>query len=257
MLNERILLLFSRKPDETNYAESKTKYTIGTALNILISSFGLGFYQDIKDKIILDFGCGSGFQVIAMALKGAKFVVGVDIREEVFKEGINLAKKHKVSNKVKFLIKITDEFFEYFDIIISQNSFEHYSDPKGVMRLWKKALKPKGKIYITFGPPWYAPYGAHMHFFTKIPWVNLFFSESTVMKVRSYFRSDGAKRYEEVEGGLNKMTVRKFEKIIKNSGLAAEYINYHAVKKIKFLTKIPIIRELFINHIDCILIKNK
>ena len=257
MLSEKILLMFSRKPDESDYKESKVEYTIDNALDILISAFGSHFLQDIKNKAVLDFGCGSGFQVVAMALKGATFVVGVDIREEVFKEGINLAKKHKVSNKVKFLTKITDEFFEYFDIIISQNSFEHYSDPEGIVELWKRLLKLKGKIYITFGPPWYAPYGAHMHFFTKIPWVNLFFSESTVMRVRTYFRSDGAKRYEEIEGGLNKMTVRKFEKIIKNSGLAAEYINYHAVKKIKFLTKIPIIRELFINHIDCILIKNK
>ncbi|RLI00266.1 hypothetical protein DRO38_06810 [Candidatus Bathyarchaeota archaeon] len=54
MFSEKILLMFSRKPDESDYKESKVEYTIGTALNILISSFGLGFYQDIKDKIILN-----------------------------------------------------------------------------------------------------------------------------------------------------------------------------------------------------------
>lgn len=39
-------------------------------------------------------------------------------------------------------------------------------------------------LLITFGCPWLSPYGSHMHFFTKMPWINVFFSETTVMRVR-------------------------------------------------------------------------
>jgi len=255
MVGDKILLMFSRKLDKSIYDKPKLKYTIEESLNVLTSAFGLNFLDDISRKKILDFGCGFGYQVVAMALKGADFVVGVDIREKAILGGIDLAKIHGVYEKVQFLKEIKNNYQEYFDLIISQNSFEHYPDPDSILKLWWNVLKYKGKVYLTFGPPWYAPYGAHTYFFTKIPWTNIFFRETKVMKVRSYFISDGAKRYEEVEGGLNKMTVRRFEKIIRNSRFTIKYINYHAVKKIKIMTKIPVIREFFINQIDCILIK--
>lgn len=255
MIGERILLMLSRNPKDLDYVASKGEYSIDNALDLLTLAFGSEFCKDIAGKTILDFGCGWGYQVIAMALKGASFVVGVDVREEFCSQGIKLAREFGVYQKVEFITKIEDNLYEHFDLIISQNSFEHYGDPHGVMILWKKILKPKGKIYIVFGPPWYAPYGSHMHFFTKIPWLNLLFRESTVMKVRSHFRSDGAKRYEEVEGGLNKMSINKFEQIIREPGLRIRYINYHAVKGIRFLTKLPYLRELFVNHVGCILVK--
>jgi len=253
MFSEKILLLFSNTHCEPDYTELKIN-TIEEGLQVLISTFSPIFLEDIKNKIILDFGCGTGFQVVIMALNGAKFVFGVDIREKVLAEGINLAKKHNAYNSVEFLTEIGNNFSGHFDIILSQNSFEHYKNPDAVLKLWKRILKPKGKIYMTFGPPWYAPYGSHTHFFTKLPWVNLFFSESIVMKVRKNFRSDGATRYEEVEGGLNKMSVKKFETLIDKSGFTAEDVNYSGVKNMKFLTKLPIIRELFTNHISCIIV---
>lgn len=255
MICEKILLNFSRKPEEPDYDEVQVRHITNDSLSTLLSGFGPDFLKDIVGKTILDFGCGSGQQVTDLSLKGANLVIGVDMREKVLKQGVDLAREKGVYEKVKFITNIKDEFNEFFDIIISQNSFEHYSNPSDVITLWKKLLNPNGKIYITFGPPWHAPYGAHTFFFTKLPWVNLLFKESTVMKVRSCFRTDGAKHYEDVEGGLNKMTVKRFEKIIAESDLNISYVNYRAVKKMKFLTRIPFFRELFVNHIDCILIK--
>ena len=75
------------------------------------------------------------------------------------------------------------------------------------------------------------------------------------MKVRSLYRNDGAKRYEDVESGLNKMSVSKFERLIKTSSLEVVYKRYECVKKMNFLSKIPILRELFINHVSVILRK--
>ena len=251
MLGDKILLILSRKPHEPDCFESNQKYSIDNGLDKLVSTFGVSFLEEIRNKTILDYGCGAGYQVVAMALKGAKSVVGLEVRNDLFKEGINLSREYHVESKVKFSTCL--DYRQKYDIIISQNSFEHYDDPCAILEEWKKLLKKGGKIYVTFGPPWYAPYGSHMHFFTRLPWVNILFAERTVMKVRSRFRADGATRYQDVDRGLNKTTVKKFERLIKNSEFKTDYLNYTAVKNINILAKIPYLRELFINNIDCIL----
>lgn len=119
----------------------------------------------------------------------------------------------------------------------------------------KSALNQNGMIFITFGPPWLAPYGSHTQFFTPLPWVNILFSENTVMRVRNNFRNDGAKRYADAEGGLNKMTISGFERIIARSCMKMQYRRYDSLKRLNLLGHLPIVRELFINQVNCILRK--
>lgn len=140
-----------------------------------------------------------------------------------------------------------------FDFVISQNSFEHFSDPVATLDEMASLLSQTGELLISFGPPWFAPYGSHMHFFCKLPWINLLFPEKTVMNVRGRFRNDGARTYEEVESGLNRMTVRKFEAIALHSGLNITYRDYECVKGIQLFARIPLLRELFINHITAVM----
>jgi hypothetical protein len=94
-----------------------------------------------------------------------------------------------------------------------------------------------------------------MHFFCKVPWINLLFPEKVVMRARSHFRSDGATTYEEVESGLNKMSVGKFESIINSCNLMPIYRKYECVKGINWLSKVPSMRELFINYVTVVLSK--
>jgi predicted RNA methylase len=44
---------------------------------------GPGLFEKTRDKTVIDFGCGYGDQTIELAKRGAKLVIGVDIREEV------------------------------------------------------------------------------------------------------------------------------------------------------------------------------
>jgi hypothetical protein len=46
-----------------------------------------------------------------------------------------------------------------------------------------------------------------MHSFTKAPSIQFVFSEATIMNVRRLYRSDGTRRFAEVEGGLNQVGV--------------------------------------------------
>ena len=142
-----------------------------------------------------------------------------------------------------------------FDVVISQNAFEHFGDPEQILNEMNSLLKDSGIVLLTFGPPWLAPYGSHMHFFCKVPWINILFSEKTVMKVRSNFRNDGAVRYEEVESGLNRMTVTRFENIVSSNNMKLITKNYECIKGMNWLAKLPLLRELFINHISAVLCK--
>jgi len=94
-----------------------------------------------------------------------------------------------------------------------------------------------------------------MRFFCRLPWLNILFPEATIMKVRARFRDDGATRYEDVESGLNRMTVGRFERIVASSALQIEMRDYRCVRNINALAGIPYLRELFINNVSVILSK--
>jgi SAM-dependent methyltransferase len=55
------------------------------------------------------------------------------------------------------------------DVIVSQNSFEHFLDAGEILAELRAALAPGGKLFVTFAPPWYAPWGAHMGIFCRAP----------------------------------------------------------------------------------------
>lgn len=248
-LGERVLLRLSREPGSVDY-EGVEPFEPATALELLLRVFP-DFSSRVRGKKILDFGCGTGLQSVALVQAGAASVLGLDTNQNTLARASDYAAKASVSTRLMFASTLEPEHRGQFDLVISQNSMEHFPDPAAALETMKSALNPTGRIFITFGAPWYAPYGSHMQFFTKVPWVNLLFSEHTVMSVRSRFRNDGATHYEEVESGLCKMTVGKFERLIADNGLKADYVRYDCVKRLGVLKVVPTIRELFINNISC------
>jgi len=249
---EKLLLLMSGKPKVSDCQSTEEDWNLDNALSTLSKVFP-DFLNLINSKRILDFGCGTGYQSAALVKNGAKYVLGVDMNQKCLEKARELAANFGLGRQIEFMDKVENNFSGSFDIAISQNSMEHFNDPVKILDEIKSAMKKGGIIFITFGPLWFSPYGSHMQFFTAMPWVNIIFDEKTVMAVRSRFRNDSATKYEEVEGGLNKMTVSKFERLIANSGMKIKYIKHDCVRNIGFLGKLPVIRELFINQISCML----
>ena len=89
-----------------------------------------------------------------------------------------------------------------------------------------------------------------MGFFCRLPWVQLLFSERTVMQVRSQFRGDGKRTYQDV--GLAKMSLAKFEHCVETSGLHCVWKRYECSRGANWLAKTPL-RELFVNRVTCVL----
>jgi SAM-dependent methyltransferase len=238
MITARILSLFCRENDlPSGVASGKNP------LQVLQREFpDLG--ELVSGKHVLDFGCGYGDQAGSLAIVYGCKATGYDTNPRVLYAA---QVKHGMAEFVDRLEPGT------YDVVISQNAMEHFPQPAHVLREMKDALAPGGMILITFGPPWYAPYGSHMHFFCKIPWLNLLFPESVVMAVRAHYRQDGAKRYEEVESGLNKMSLAKFEGLLEDLGLEVVRRQYTAVKGWNVLTRIPLLRELLTSRVTVLL----
>lgn len=250
-IGEKLLLLMSRSPETSDYPIGQGARTVDNALNLLEKIFP-GFDNIIRGKKIIDFGCGSGHHAVALAERGAEFVLGLETNLNVLEKARQLAKAHGVEDRVLFTSSLRGQGKKGFDVVLSINSMEHFDRPEAVMDEMKALLRENGRILIKFEPPWFAPYGSHTYYFTKVPWINILFREKTVMAVRSRYRSDGAAQYKDIEGGLNKMTVARFERIAVNCGMRMVFREYHSVMGLNILGKLPLIRELFINRISCI-----
>ncbi|SLN31363.1 class I SAM-dependent methyltransferase [Oceanibacterium hippocampi] len=245
-LRERLLLVFSVEPAGASgsYVEPGTDWDVEGALDELRRTFpdldGL-----VAGKRVLDYGCGDGYQSVALRLAGAE-VMGVDIERKRIRHARELAGKHGLD--IEFATVTRGDF----DVAVSQNAFEHMPDPEASLAEIFEILKPGGKLLLCFGPPWYAPYGSHMYFFTRLPWVNLLFPERVVMRIRSLYRADGLQSY---APELNRMSIRRFEQVVRRSPFELSWRRYRCSWGLHWLARVPILRELLINRVEAVLQK--
>lgn len=248
MIGEFVLRAISRPLDSGDYIRAVEPKGLDGALSALEREFP-DLPNLVTNKRVLDFGCGTGRQSVSLAKRYGSEVYGLDINDRWLSAAEQRAAEHLLKrDKVQFGKSPSGESF---DTVITVNAMEHFSDPVGVLQQMTNYLRPGGKILLTFSPPWLSPFGHHMHFFCRLPWLHLIFPERTVMKVRASYRSDGATTY--ADAGLNKMTLARFRKIVDSSGLDVVCIRYNGVKGVSAFTQIPIIRELLTNRVTAIL----
>ncbi|WP_406021169.1 50S ribosomal protein L11 methyltransferase [Succinivibrio sp.] len=59
---------------------------------------------DLKDKLVLDYGCGSGILAIAALKLGAKKAMGVDIDEQALQASLENAKRNDVDDRLELVM---------------------------------------------------------------------------------------------------------------------------------------------------------
>ncbi len=103
-------------------------------------------FEDIKDKVVFDLGCGTGIFAIGAFLTGAKKVIGFDVDKEI----INKAKKYVDENNlfVDFLEKDILDIEEKCDTIIMNPPFgAQKSNLKADRKFIEKGFKISTVIY--------------------------------------------------------------------------------------------------------------
>ena len=234
-----------KRRERTNLIINVSQYT-----QTLSSAFGgEDFWNSVKDKNVLDFGCGEGGFVVAMAANSTCKVDGIDIQDE-FKVATDYINQHKITNAQ--LIAGNSKILKdaSYDVIISHDSFEHFEQPEIILDEMVRLLRPNGQLFIKFGPTWMSPYGRHMSgtFKKSRPWIHLLIPEKNMMRVHSVYHNDKIlyEKYTDLLGGLNKMTIEKALKLLKNhSQLKIESTKITAWRGLKLCVKIPILKELF------------
>ena len=246
-LAARLLRLFcySARPqwDEFGHLSSYGDEAKSGKMVSLSDRFGPGIWETLKGKRVLDYGCGYGADVLECARHGID-ATGLEIRPLLVEGARRRAEKAGVSSSFYQTNEWTGQQGT-FDIILSVDCFEHYLDPAGVLEHMRQVAKPTSVVLVSFAPPWLHPYGGHSREITPLPWVHLIFPERAVVRVRAEYLQEKATCYEEAAGGLNRMTVAKFKKVVAGSPFAFRKLELLPVRNIKVLTKIPALRELF------------
>lgn len=216
--------------------DGETGYLDGSAYNNkskLSTLLGESIWDETRDKVVIDFGCGTGSETIELVEHGSRKVIGLEILENRLQEARDRADKHGVSDRCIFSDNADALADTKADVILSLDAFEHYDNPAEILQLMHSLISPNGSIIAAFGPTWYHPLGGHL--FSVFPWAHLIFTERALIRWRSTVRSDGATTFGEVEGGLNQMTIKRFEKIVAQSPFRFEEFTTVPIKSLKMI----------------------
>lgn len=190
---------------------------------------GDGFWDDIRGKVVLDFGCGEGAEAVEMAQAGAEHVTGLDIQPALLEKARARAEKAGVADRCRFMTTADQPV----DVVTSFDAFEHFDQPEKILLIMHGLLKPGGKLIASFGPTWYHPLGGHL--VSVFPWAHLVFSEDALIAWRADFKDDGATKLHEVAGGLNQMTIGRFERMVRESPFEIELLEEVPIRRLKAL----------------------
>ncbi len=107
---------------------------------------------DLKNKKILDIGCGAGFNCKDFIAKGANFCLGIDISKNM----LNLAKKNNSDKNIKYKnisIENLDKIVDKFDFIYSSLAFHYVENFDKMFFDIKNLLKENGELLFSIENP--------------------------------------------------------------------------------------------------------
>jgi SAM-dependent methyltransferase len=218
MLQYRLLRRI--RPVEPTYL-SGGAYQGTSKLDILVGDL-LGA---VAGKTVIDFGSGDGLEALDLVRRGADRVVGVDLNPSCREIADWHAQQAGLADRVAF-VETTDV---RADLVISLDSFEHFDDPAEILELIHRLLRPGGSLVASFGPPWLHPLGGHL--FSVFPWAHLIFSERALIRWREDIRDNRPQNFR--EAGLNKMTVRRFCRLVRQSRFELERLDLVPIKRLR------------------------
>lgn len=182
----------------------------------------------VKDRSVIDFGCGPACELIEMAHAGATTAYGIEISPRCLQAARERIAASDVADRCHLL---TSPSCDPVDVIFSFDSFEHFAQPGAILSQMYALLKPGGTLFISFGPTWLHPYGGHA--FSPFPWAHLLCPESALVQWRNaHFpgTSIGIN-----SSGLNRITIRHFLSLCQSSPFTMVELSLVPIRPLKLL----------------------
>ncbi|HYV94166.1 MAG TPA: class I SAM-dependent methyltransferase [Chitinophagales bacterium] len=219
-----------------------------------------------NDFHVLEIGCGEGGVLKAFLDRGCNGV-GVELSESRTELAKKFLADYLTAGKVRLFAKDIydpsfEQLFEYvFDLIVLKDVIEHIPDQENIIPQLKYYLKEGGKIFFGF-PPWYMPFGGHQQickskFLASLPYYHLLPAPLYKM-VLKIFGENEITIADLMDVKKTGISIERFEKIIRNSGLKVEKKNFYFINPIysykfgwkprtqsKIISSIPYVRDFF------------
>ena len=93
------LLNWASRNGAVERCDVATAYIGRSKLEVLL---GAQIWDQLRDKEVLDFGCGPGSEAVEIAEHGARHVIGIDLRERWLELGIEHADASGVADRCTF-----------------------------------------------------------------------------------------------------------------------------------------------------------
>jgi SAM-dependent methyltransferase len=207
-------------------------------------SYVLPFIEQTKPitagTTVFEVGTAEGGVLLPFANKGCK-CVGVDLAPERIEFAKGFLEKEVKEGKIELLCQniydadFLSRFKGQFDIIILKDVIEHVPNQEEFVPYLKNFLKPGGQIFFGF-PPWYMPFGGHQQVCRKkwasiLPWYHILprFAYKGMLKMAG---EHDVVITELMEIKDTQITIERFEKIVKASGLKVLHKQHYLINPI-------------------------
>jgi SAM-dependent methyltransferase len=172
---------------------------------------------DLKDKRVLEFGCGGGFEVWLLGHHFGSDAWGIDIQERASWRELADDRTHLVLADLA-----VDKPFgaDFFDRVYSFYVFEHVEHPYAALEELYRILKPGGLAWISANL-YRGPMASHRYKDVFFPFPHLLFTDDVF---REFYRRRG--RPEEGAAWVNRLTWAEYEDRFRRIGFRTRARNF-------------------------------
>ncbi len=217
---------FSRYADEQAYSRYQFARA-EKAWNALLSRC-----LDVQGKSVVDLACGEGGKTVFYSTLGPQRIIGIDCAREKVERARHFAACRGAAD-CRFELGFAEDSglpAGEFDLVISEDGFEHFPDPEAVLCEAQRLLRDGGQLLITF-PPYWGPRGPHLGNFIRLPWPHLLFGWATMEQAvrhiaermerqatdrpaRESPTEQAERELHQLHGFINRMSLRRFKRML-------------------------------------------
>jgi hypothetical protein len=135
--------------------------------------------------------------------------------------------------------------------VVSTNVFEHVMDLDLAFSEIERVLRPGGSLLTRFGPLFFSPHGYHFYWACQVPYAHVLFGLNAIARMRAARGGSHVRPETWQDLGLNGKRFREYQASVRRAGLEVVRFRPIPVRQLEFLTKLPLVKDLFIFGIDC------